>query len=126
MARLKDWARQLAGEAIALWFCARHPRTPLHAKLLAAAVAAYAFSPIDLIPDFIPVLGLLDDLLLVPLGVWLTLKLVPPEVMVECREQAARWMAEKAPRPRSYVAAAIIVVAWLAVPALLVWWLVRP
>jgi uncharacterized membrane protein YkvA (DUF1232 family) len=125
MGRLKEWARGLAGEAVALWFCARHPRTPLVAKLLAAAVAAYAFSPIDLIPDFIPVLGLLDDLLLVPLGVWLTLKLVPPEVMLECRGQAAKWMADQAPRPRSHVAAAIIVGTWLAALALLGWWLVR-
>ena len=124
MHRLKEWARRLASEAVALWFCARHPRTPLAARLLAAAVAAYAFSPIDLIPDFIPVLGLLDDLLLVPLGVWLTLKLVPAEVMLECREQAARWLAERAPRPRSYAAAAVIVVAWLAALALLAWWLV--
>ena len=123
--RLREWARRLAGEAVALWFCARHPRTPLIAKLLAAAVAAYAFSPIDLIPDFIPVLGLLDDLLLVPLGVWLTLKLVPPEVMLECRERAARWLAAKAPLPQSRAAAVIVVAAWLAALALLAWWLVR-
>jgi uncharacterized membrane protein YkvA (DUF1232 family) len=122
--RLRQWARRLAGDAIALWFCARHPRTPLGAKLLAAAVAAYAFSPIDLIPDFIPVLGLLDDLVLVPAGVWLSLKLIPPEVMLECRDQAARWLATRAPRPRSYAAAAVIVLAWLAAMALLAWWLV--
>jgi uncharacterized membrane protein YkvA (DUF1232 family) len=124
VARLKEWARRLAGEAVALWFCARHPRTPLGARLLAAAVAAYALSPIDLIPDFIPVLGLLDDLLLVPLGIWLTLRLVPPDVILECREQAARWLADKAASPRSNAAAAVIVVAWLAGLALLAWWLV--
>ena len=124
MASLKAWARRLAGDAVALWFCARHPRTPFAAKLLAAAVAAYAFSPIDLIPDFIPVLGLLDDLLLVPLGVWLTLKLVPAEVMLECRQQAARWLAAKGQRPRSYAAAAVIVLAWLALLLLVLRWLV--
>jgi uncharacterized membrane protein YkvA (DUF1232 family) len=119
---LKIWAQRLVGEAVALWFCARHPRTPLIAKALAAAVAAYAFSPIDLIPDFIPVLGLLDDLVLVPLGVWLVLKMVPPDVIAECRQQAARWLADKAPRPRSYAAAAIIVAAWLVVLVLAVRW----
>ena len=123
MAPLKEWARRLVGEAVALWFCARHPRTPLVAKALAAAVAAYAFSPIDLIPDFIPVLGLLDDLVLVPLGVWLVLKMVPPDVIAECRQQAVLWLAEKAPRPRSYVAAAIVVAAWLVVLVLAVRWL---
>jgi uncharacterized membrane protein YkvA (DUF1232 family) len=121
--RLKIWAQRLVGEAVALWFCARHPRTPFIAKVLAAAVAAYAFSPIDLIPDFIPVLGLLDDLVLVPLGVWLVLKMVPSDVIAECRQQAARWLAEKAPRPRSYVVAAIIVAAWLVVLVLAVRWL---
>jgi len=123
VAPLKEWARRLVGEAVALWFCARHPRTPLVAKALAAAVAAYAFSPIDLIPDFIPVLGLLDDLVLVPLGVWLVLKMVPPDVIAECRQQAVLWLAEKAPRPRSYVAAAIVVAAWLVVLVLAVRWL---
>lgn len=123
MARLKEWAQRLLGEAVALWFCARHPRTPLIAKALAAAVAAYAFSPIDLIPDFIPVLGLLDDLVLVPLGIWLVLKMVPPEVIAECRQQAARWLAEKESRPRSYVGAAIVVAVWLAVLALVVLWI---
>lgn len=126
MAPLKEWARRLVGEAVALWFCARHPRTPLVAKALAAAVAAYAFSPIDLIPDFIPVLGLLDDLVLVPLGVWLVLKMVPPDVIAECRQQAVQWLAEKAPRPRSYVAAAIVVAAWVVVLALAVRWLAGP
>jgi uncharacterized membrane protein YkvA (DUF1232 family) len=126
VARLKEWAERLVGEAVALWFCARHPGTPLIAKVLAAAVAAYAFSPIDLIPDFIPVLGLLDDLVLVPLGVWLVLKMVPPEVIAECRRQAIQWLAEKAPRPRSYVAAVIVVVAWLAVLVLAVRWLAGP
>ena len=121
-ASLKEWARRLAGEVVALWFCARHPRTPFVAKALAAAVAAYAFSPIDLIPDFIPVLGYLDELFLLPIGVWLVLKLVPPDVMAECREQATRWLAEKAPRPRSYLAAALIVAAWVALLALAWTW----
>jgi uncharacterized membrane protein YkvA (DUF1232 family) len=113
MIRLREWANRLIAEVAALWFCARHPRTPFIAKMLAIAVVAYAFSPIDLIPDFIPVIGLLDDLLLLPIGVWIVLKLVPPEVMVECRQQAARWLEEKKPKPRSYIGAALIVVLWL-------------
>jgi len=113
MRRLREWARRLLADVTALWFCARHPRTPLVAKLIAAAVVAYAFSPIDLIPDVIPVLGLLDDLLLLPVGVWLVLKLVPAEVLAECREQGARWMAEQQPKPRSYVAAVVVIAFWL-------------
>jgi uncharacterized membrane protein YkvA (DUF1232 family) len=119
MGRLKTWARRLKTEVVALWFCTRHPRTPLYAKVLAITVVAYAFSPIDLIPDFIPVLGYLDDLIILPAGIWLVLKLVPADVMRDCREQAARWLEHEQPRPRSYVAAALIVllifVFWLTV-----------
>jgi len=113
MRQLKEWARRLLAEVVALWFCTRDPRTPFIARAIAIAVVAYAFSPIDLIPDFIPVIGLLDDLLLLPIGVWIVLKLVPPEVMAECRQQAARWLEEKKPKPRSYIGAALIVVLWL-------------
>jgi uncharacterized membrane protein YkvA (DUF1232 family) len=118
MKRLREWARQLKSEVVALWFCARHPRMPYIAKALAAALVAYAFSPIDLIPDFIPVLGYLDELILLPIGIWLVLKLVPPDVLAECRDQAARWLEEKKPGPRSRLAATLIVVLivafWLA------------
>jgi uncharacterized membrane protein YkvA (DUF1232 family) len=113
--RLRDWARRFKAELVALWFCARHPGTPFHAKALAMAVVAYAFSPIDLVPDFIPVLGYLDDLVLLPVGIWLVLKLVPADVMLDCREQAARWLEARQPTPRSYVAAALIIAIWLAV-----------
>ncbi len=99
---------------VTLWFCTRHPRTPFVAKALAAALVAYAFSPIDLIPDFIPVLGYVDDLLLLPAGIWVVMKLVPKDVLAECRDQAARWLEEKKPGPRSYFAAALIVALWLA------------
>jgi uncharacterized membrane protein YkvA (DUF1232 family) len=119
MSRLREWAARLKTELVALWFCARHPRTPLYAKAFAMALVAYAFSPIDLIPDFIPVLGYLDDVILLPIGIWLVLKLVPADVMLDCREQAARWLAERRPRPRSYVAAAVVIALiflfWLAV-----------
>ena len=112
--RLKERAKLLKREALTLWIAARDPRTPLVAKLLAGAVAAYAFSPIDLIPDFIPVLGLLDDLLIVPLGVWAVLKLVPAPLLAEYREEAAR-LAEQ---PISRRAAAIIIALWIAAIAL--------
>ena len=115
MTQLREWAQRLKRDVVALWFCTRHPRTPFIAKALAAAIVAYAFSPIDLIPDFIPVLGYLDDLILLPAGIWLVLKLVPEDVMAECRGQAARWLEEKKSGPRNYLAAALIVAVWLAV-----------
>jgi len=115
MQRLKAWAQRLKAELVALWFCTRHPRTPLYAKALAVALVAYAFSPIDLIPDFIPVLGYLDELILLPAGIWLVLRLTPADVLVECRAQAARWMDERRSKPRSYLGAALVIALWLAV-----------
>ncbi len=114
LAALKQRAKALKREIAAVWFCARHPRTPLVAKALAAVVVAYAFSPIDLIPDFIPVLGFLDDVILLPMGIWLVLRLIPPGVMAECRAQAEAWLAQEGARPRSYVGAAVIILLWLA------------
>jgi uncharacterized membrane protein YkvA (DUF1232 family) len=113
--RLQRWARELKAQVVTLWFCRQHPDTPWSAKLLAAFVVAYAFSPIDLVPDFIPVLGYVDDLLLVPLGVYLTVRLIPPHVLAAARVEAEAWMASKASRPRSYWAAGAIVLVWIAV-----------
>jgi uncharacterized membrane protein YkvA (DUF1232 family) len=121
MGRLSEWARQLKREVVVLWICTRHPRTPIMAKALAVALVGYALSPIDLIPDFIPVLGYLDDLIIVPLGVWLVLKLVPGDVMAECRVEADLRIEEWRAAPRSRVAAAIIIVLWLAAMALFLW-----
>lgn len=115
----KSWARALKRDAVALYLAARSSRTPWHARLAAACVTAYALSPIDLIPDFIPVLGYLDDLLIVPAGIWLVIRLVPPELMAEFRTEATRIAA----RPRSFTGALFVIVAWLAAGALLVWWL---
>lgn len=118
-ARLKDWASRLKRDVVALWLAARDPRVPWHAKAVAAAVAGYALSPIDLIPDFIPVLGLVDDLLIVPLGVLLAIKLVPPAVMADLRTQAARQR-----KPRSTAGLIAVLVLWLAALAFavrLVW-----
>jgi uncharacterized membrane protein YkvA (DUF1232 family) len=107
--RLRDWAARLRIDILALYLAARDPRVPLAAKLVAAAVAAYALSPIDLIPDFIPVLGALDDLIIIPLGIALAVRLVPPEIMQDCRNRAAMLG-----RRTSYAGAAAIVTLWAA------------
>ncbi|MBK6636780.1 MAG: DUF1232 domain-containing protein [Rhodocyclaceae bacterium] len=118
---LKQRAGALKAESLALLLAARDPRTPLLAKLLIVVVVAYALSPIDLIPDFIPVLGYLDDLLLVPLGLMLAIRLVPPEVLSECRLRAGE-MVGRAKRFGS-IAAAVIALFWLAVALwLYAWW----
>jgi uncharacterized membrane protein YkvA (DUF1232 family) len=114
LARLKRWAAELRAQVVTLWFCRRDPRTPLAAKILAGVVVAYAFSPIDLIPDFIPVVGYLDDLILVPLGIYLTIRLIPPEVLADARREADAWLAQQKARPKSYWAAAFIAAVWLA------------
>ncbi|MGI8942851.1 MAG: YkvA family protein [Qipengyuania sp.] len=112
---LKAWAQELRRDTLALWLAVGDKRTPLGAKLVAGAVVAYAFSPIDLTPDFIPVLGLLDDLLIVPLGIWLALKLVPAPLMAELRIDSAR-IVEK---PVSRTGAALIAALWIASLALI-------
>ena len=117
MGRLRDWARTLKREILALWLVSRDPRTPWPAKVLAVVVVGYALSPIDLIPDFIPVLGYLDDVILLPIGIWLVLKLVPPELMAELRVKAA----EIAERPVNHAAAVLIVAIWLLSAGLLGW-----
>jgi uncharacterized membrane protein YkvA (DUF1232 family) len=112
--RLKAWASRLKSDILALWFCYRHPQTPFTAKVIAAVVVAYAFSPIDLIPDFIPVLGYLDDVLLLPVGIWLAVRLIPAPVMTACRLEAERWLASRKPSPRNRAVAIIIILLWLA------------
>ena len=116
---LKHWAQQIRQQTLTVYFAARDPRTPLPVRLLALCVAAYALSPIDLIPDFIPVIGFLDDLLIVPLGLALVVRLTPPEVIETARQQAAHM----AGRPVSYAAAAAIVLLWLLLAAMLFKWL---
>ncbi|WP_207483388.1 YkvA family protein [Arenibaculum pallidiluteum] len=115
--QLRRWAALVRRDTIALWLAARDPRVPLPAKVAAALVAAYALSPIDLIPDFVPVLGYLDDLLIVPLGIALAVRLVPPLLMAEFRTEAMR----RAERPVSRAGAAAIIAAWLAAAALILW-----
>ncbi|MBO9669461.1 MAG: DUF1232 domain-containing protein [Sphingobium sp.] len=114
--QLREWARTLKREVVALRLAARDPRVPLAAKILAGFVAAYALSPIDLIPDFIPVLGYLDDLLIVPLGIWLALRMIPSDLMAEFRAAAT----DRA-RPTSYWAASAVVVLWFLLAAIVAW-----
>jgi uncharacterized membrane protein YkvA (DUF1232 family) len=115
--RAKQWARTIKRDAVAVWIAARDPRVPWYAKLVAAAVAAYAFSPIDLIPDFVPVLGYLDDIVILPAGILLTIRLIPSGLMDEFRAEAAR----RIDRPTSQIGAASIVLLWVAALALTAW-----
>jgi uncharacterized membrane protein YkvA (DUF1232 family) len=121
--KLKEKARQLKRETFVLFLAYKHPDTPWYAKAFAGLVVAYAFSPIDLIPDFVPVLGYLDDLILVPLGIALALKMIPAEVLVEARRQAEQSFADG--KPRNWVAGAVIILIWLVVLALVIFWMVR-
>lgn len=113
----KRWAQFLKRDVVALYLAARSPMTPWHARLAAACVAAYALSPVDLIPDFVPVLGYLDDLLIVPLGIWLVIRMIPADLMAGFRAQAAEINA----KPRSMTGLTFIVVVWLAALALVGW-----
>lgn len=120
---LRKWARSLKRDVHAIYLAARDPRVPWYAKALAMAVAGYALSTIDLIPDFVPVLGYLDDLIIVPLGIWLVVALIPVEVMAEYRAVASAAPA----RPSSKAAAAFVIAIWIAVgSAAIYWWLGRP
>ena len=108
-----------------LWFAGKHPKTPWYAKALGLFVVAYALSPIDLIPDFIPVPGCVDDVLLLPGLIWLTLQLLPPDVLTECRGHADAWMQRQGAKPSSMAGAVLVVALWLLVGAALWVWL-RP
>ena len=111
--KLKQRARALKSETYALYLAYRDPRVPLYAKVFAAVVVGYAFSPLDLIPDFIPVLGYLDDLILVPVGIALALKMIPGEVMADCRAKAAAEARDGKPINRA--AGAVVILIWLLV-----------
>lgn len=117
--RLRLWAKGVRRDVVALWLAARDPRVPWLPKLLCAAIAAYALSPIDLIPDAIPLLGLLDEALLLPPLILLAVRLIPPDLMAGFREEAAR----REGRPVSRAGAAVVVGLWLLGAALLAWWL---
>jgi uncharacterized membrane protein YkvA (DUF1232 family) len=121
LARLRHWARAIKRDVHAVWLASRDPRVPWYAKALAVCIAAYAFSPIDLIPDFIPVLGYIDDAILLPLGILLVVRMIPPEVMAEHRAAAAT----AAERPQSIAGAFFIVAAWIGLTVLAGWLVYR-
>jgi uncharacterized membrane protein YkvA (DUF1232 family) len=122
-ARLKAWASLIKRDIMALYLASRDPRVPWYAKAMAMATAAYAFSPIDLIPDFIPVLGYVDELFVLPLFIWISVRLVPPDVMVDLRGEADRRLSEN--RPRSIAGAVFIGLIWLSIAALAIHWVVK-
>lgn len=114
----KRRARQLSAQTYALYLAYRHPRTPWYARFFAALIVGYVFSPIDPIPDFIPGVGLLDEMVVVPIGVLIAAKMIPPQVMEECREKAQE--VAKGEKPVNRVAAVIVVAVWLLCVALAV------
>lgn len=110
--KLKAWAKQLKRKIFILFFAYKHNHTPWYAKVFAVCVVAYAFSPIDLIPDFIPILGYLDDVILVPLGVMIALKMMPPSVILECTVKAEERM--KNSKPKNWTVGILIILVWIA------------
>lgn len=122
LARVKTWATRIKRDAVTLWFASRHPATPWMAKALGMFVVAYALSPIDLIPDFIPVLGFLDDVLLLPALIWLAVRMIPKPVWAECCIRADDWMQKAGKKPTSRIGAVVIVGVWIvAAVAASVW-----
>ncbi len=120
------WARRIKRDGVTLWFANKHPQTPFIAKALALFVVAYALSPIDPIPDFIPVLGLLDEALLLPGLIWIAIRLVPDHVLEECRAQAAAWMEKEGRKPRTKWGIVLAACIWIAVSWALWHYLIAP
>lgn len=117
--RLRGWARKLKRQTMVLWFCYQHPQTPWLPKWISVFVVAYALSPIDLIPDFIPVLGYLDDVIILPLGILLAIRLMPAQVLEDCRLKASEWEKSHVKRPANRFAAVIVVSVWLVAAGIL-------
>jgi uncharacterized membrane protein YkvA (DUF1232 family) len=118
--KLKQKIDDLKVELLAVWFAYRDPRTPWYAKIWSALVAGYAFSPIDLIPDFIPIIGYLDDALIVPLGIMIAIKLIPKEVMADTRIKAKDWIEQRKQKPQNKTIAVLIVLLWILLFLLIV------
>lgn len=114
--KIKVWARNLKKQIFILYFAYKDDRVPLYAKLFTACVVAYAFSPIDLIPDFIPILGYIDDVIIVPLGIMLALKMIPESVITDCEDKAEELM--KKGKPKNWIVGSIIILVW---GLLLIW-----
>jgi len=116
---IKEWAKRLKKQIIMLWFASRHPQMPVLPKIIAVIAVAYAFSPIDLIPDFIPILGFIDDAIILPILIWLAVQFTPQQVIFDAEQQAKEWLDAQEKRPRNYLVAALIILIWfmLAVTA---------
>ncbi len=110
--KIAIWAKRIKRDAVMLWFARRHVDTPLLAKVICIFTVAYALSPIDLIPDFIPVLGYLDDAILLPALIWLAVRLLPKHVIQQCRGEADSWMERNNKKPISYFGGAVILAIW--------------
>ena len=123
IAAWKRWAKGLKVEVYAIYLAYQDPRVPWYARVFAACVVGYAFSPIDLIPDPIPVLGYLDDIILIPIGVSFARHLIPADVMMECRAEAEKTL--KHLRPKLWAAAIVVIVTWLVILGLVAWWIVK-
>ena len=119
----KERVRALKKETFSLYLACRHPRVPWYAKVLALIVVGYALSPIDLIPDFIPVLGYLDDLVLIPLGIMLVIRMIPAEVLAECRQKAETIVGQRIRAGK--IAAAVIILLWILSAALVAWLILK-
>ena len=124
--RLRGWAKKVKRDGVTLWFASRHSEVPWPAKALGVFVVAYALSPIDLIPDFVPVLGYVDDVILLPVLIWLAIKLIPAPVLGECRDQADRWMETEGKKPTSRVGAFLVVAIWIGTSLALWQWVIKP
>ena len=123
--RLQQKARVLKAELLALWFAYRDRRTPWYAKLWAAMVVGYAFSPIDLIPDFVPVLGYLDDAILLPIGILIAIRLIPEEILNESRKKAEAWFEQKNAKPKNWIAAILIALLWATLLLIIFYFILR-
>ena len=118
--QIRQWAQTIKRDAFALWFAIRDPRAPRWLRWAGFLIIAYALSPIDLIPDFLPVIGYLDELIILPAGLWLMLRFMPPAVLSEARLRADDWIAAGNARPRSVLGAVIVIIVWVTIA----WWLV--
>ena len=110
---LKDWAKSLKKQIIMLWFASKHPQMPWFPKVIAVVAVAYAFSPIDLIPDFIPILGLLDEAIILPMLIWLAVRFTPQQVILDAEQQAEEWLEQQERRPQNYLVAVLIILVWI-------------
>lgn len=124
--KIRKWARVIKRDAVTLWFAYKNPKTPIFAKCLCVLVVAYALSPFDLIPDFVPILGYVDDVLLLPALIWLSLRLVPDDILADCRILSDEWLAREGRKPRSYLGGLLVILVWIAM-AWIIWiWVVEP